>query len=410
MEQFPMYATTKGLHAVPYIVLSDTSMGDASALYLSYIIVDHHTPDCLLARVPPAKAGPEQQQLLAYDETQCRGVVYLPNSTIAKDGVRVLALAERERLRLAESDASNEDLQDPAKATETLEHTPGSNRFSGLITARTHRRRASGSASGYLGSSGTAAKSMSDLDRARSRIEGEELEKTGQYGNDLWRIALNMLCLCREIQLPRDKEPQPKQHLSRPDSDQAPDAAPQSDVSLTSEYPPLLSASFPKPRVPMIKTLEVPGYPSRKVKPLAPLLPLGNGNPNQAMSPRSIHKRKVSVSVVPNTPTIIPPTPLPVSPEGKMAIAIKHARAKPYRSMLPCGFTQDMWWRILGQAAGAQGILSQAQQKSVLTWAMDRNTLRREKEWLCEKDGNQIWHVLHGMSCLAYEVDQQTDA
>ena len=318
----------------------------------------------------------------------------------------MLALAEKERLKLVEPtlpNSSNEDLHESIKPIEGSEHAPGSYRLSGLIKARTHRRRTSGSAGGYLGSSGVSAKSMSDLDRARSRIQGEELEKTGQYGNDLWRIAMNMLCLCREIQPPPKKEPpQVFQCFSRADPDP--------DPSLAIEFPPLLPLSPPKPRAPIIKTLEVPGFSSRKIKPLAPLFPLGNGNPNQAMSPRSTHRRKVSALVIPDIPTVIPPTPLPIPPGNKMANAVAYAKAKPYSSNLPCGFSQEMWWRILGQAAGAQGTLSQTQQRSVLAWAMDRNTLRRGRDWLGEKEGNQIWHVLDGMGCLAYEADSETEA
>ena len=409
-KQFPIYATTKGLRAIPYIVLSNTSMNDASALYLSHILVDHHPPDRLLHRVPPPKAGSEQQQLMVYDETLCRGIIYLPNDAIAKAGVKVLALAERERLKLEESDTFNEDLHNPAEVTEPLEPTPGSTKPSGLLAARPRRRRASGSTGGHIGSSVSTSKLMSDLDRARSRIEGEELEKTGQYGNELWRKALIMLCLCREVQWPRDTQtPHPAPCFPTTNLDQVPDALLQPTFSWGSEFPPLPLLSPQKPRAPIVRTLEVPGHVPRKIKPLAPLLPLGNCNPNQAMSARSVHKRKVSVPVIPEAPTIIPPTPQPISPGTKIAIAIEHVRTKPYLAELPCGFSQEIWCKIIGQAAGAQGILSQAQQKSVLSWAMDRNTLRREKEWLCEKEGNQIWHVLDGMKCLAYEIDQEVD-
>ena len=374
-------------------------MSDAAALYLSYIIVDHHGPQQLLTRVPPAKAGPEQQQLDAYDETQCRGIIYLPNRNLAKNGIKVLNLAERERVRLSEPislHGSNENLHAFIKAAETAQHGGGSSLLSDHLTAGTHRRRASGSASGYLGPSGTPARAMSDLDRARSRVQGEELERTGQYGNDLWRIALNMLCLCREIQLPPNNQtPQATQ----------PSFQATIDSFLAEEFPPLQPPSPPKPRKPVIKSLDIPGFLPKKAKPLAPLLPLGNVNPNQTLLARSHHSRKASVPRAPSVPTVIPPTPLPISPGTKIAMAVARASTKVYRSELPCGFSEALWWRILGQAAGAQGLLSETQQRSVLAWAMDRNTLRRGREWLGEKEGNQIWHVLDGMGCLAYEFD-----
>ena len=374
-------------------------MNDAAALYLSYVIVDHHDPKALLTRVPPAKAGPEQQQLDAYDESQCRGIIYLPNTRISKHGMKVLNLAERERVRFSEtlsSRGSNGSLDTYVQTTETAEHGRGPPLLRDHPTTGIHGRRASGSTSGYLASSGIPAKAMNDLDRARSRIQGEELEKTGQYGNDLWRKAMNMLCLCREIQ------PSPNKEAPRATQ---PRFQAITDPSLAKEFPPLRPPSPVKPRKPIIKSLDVPGFPSKKTKPLGSLLPLGNVNPNQTLLPRSHHMRKASLSEVPTTSTVIAPTPLPITANTKIMKALAGANTKIYRSKLPCGFSEEMWWRILGQAAGAPGTLSETQQRSVLAWAIDRDTLRRGREWLGEKEGNQIWHVLDGMGCLAYEFD-----
>lgn len=55
-------------------------------------------------------------------------------------------------------------------------------------------------------------------------------------------------------------------------------------------------------------------------------------------------------------------------------------------------------------AAGAEDIMSEAQQRLVLRWAMDRGTLGRERETLGLKESAQIWKVLEGMGCLAYEM------
>ena len=55
-------------------------------------------------------------------------------------------------------------------------------------------------------------------------------------------------------------------------------------------------------------------------------------------------------------------------------------------------------------AAGAEDVMSEAQQRSVLRWAMDRGTLSKERESLGLKESAQIWKVLEGMECLAYEM------
>ena len=374
-------------------------MNDAAALYLSYIITDHQDREQLLSRVPPAKAGAEQQQLDAYDETGCRGIIYLPNTNISKNGMRILSLAEKERIRLSESSPcreSDDSLHISVESDETAEHGKVSPLVRDPLTSGSHLRRASGSMNGYLGLLGIPSKAMSELDRARSRIQGEELEKTGQYGNDLWRIAINMLCLCREIQPPQDKKaPLTIQPVIQADI----------DPSSAEDFPPLKSPSPPRSRKPIIKSLDVPGFPAKNSKPLAHVVPLSNGNPNQSLLPRSYHSTKASRSEVPSVSAIIPRTALPMPPTTKGALAVARAKTKAYLSELPCGFTAGMWWRILGDAAGARGILSETQQKSVLAWAMDKNTLSRGREWLGEKEANQIWHVLDRMGCLAYQFD-----
>ncbi len=89
-----VYATTQGLRSVPYIVLSDSGMTETGGLHLSYILECHHVPERLLTRVPQAKAGAPAQQLLSYDESQCRGIIYLPNPLLGSAGHKVLELAE----------------------------------------------------------------------------------------------------------------------------------------------------------------------------------------------------------------------------------------------------------------------------------------------------------------------------
>lgn len=341
-------------------------MTEVCALHLSYIVASQNLPQQLLTRVPPAKAGPHAQQLIAYDESSCRGIIYLPNATIGNAGMKVLDLSEAVRDGLLEDFAQGDfpdAFQTPAKPD------GASRRFSEAWTstaaiAATNRRRNS-TISGFDPiEPETGGSALTELDRARSRIQGNAMQEAGQHLNDLWRVALNMLSLSRDIQLQTKRGP----------------------------------PSPPKVKPPIIKTLEIPGAISRVPKPLLTvMLPLALGNPNQALSPRNSQFRKKSGSIPP-TPTIIPPTPQILRPIRQ--------ETKDYRSNLPCGFHQDAWRRILGLAAGADGILSVVQQRSVLRWAMDRTTMTKERDSLGLKESAQIWKVLDGMGCLAYEMDE----
>ena len=50
------------------------------------------------------------------------------------------------------------------------------------------------------------------------------------------------------------------------------------------------------------------------------------------------------------------------------------------------------------------GVVNEKQRRAIVKWAMDRGTLGREMDTLGKAGSAQIWKVLEGMGCLAYEV------
>jgi len=349
-------------------------MDESSALHLSYILANHYTPERLLPRVPPAKAGPSAQQLALYDKTGCRGIIYLPNSSLTSPALKALELSEAARTETLGVSTSIEEsqftqVQDVSGEMSRRASEPQVS----PVGVSNHRRQISTLIDLDVGEPDPGAIARADLDRARSRIQGNALQDHGQHRNDLWGTALEMLTLCRDVQ-PQDKP-------------------------LPPGTPPVKT----KPSI--IKTLEVPGVKPKKQRTLS--LALGSKNPNLPMPPRSDPPWKKGTSIPP-TPTVIPPTPqLPPKPQmppmSELAVRIPGLTQK-YRSKLPCGLPEDTWRRIMGFAVDAGDILSDNQQRSVLKYAMDRSTLRRESESLGLKEATQIWRILEGMDCLAYEM------
>lgn len=85
----------EGLRAVPYIILSDTAMTDAGALFFSYMIERHFYPQQLMCSLRP---GPQAAQLDEYRQrNHCWGLVYLPNENLTETGLRLLGKAEDSR-------------------------------------------------------------------------------------------------------------------------------------------------------------------------------------------------------------------------------------------------------------------------------------------------------------------------
>ena len=424
----PIHKTTKGLRSVPYLVFSNTSMTNTCALHLSFVVAYHHTPSRLLTRVPSPKAGTHTQQLIDYDsQSQCQGIVYLPNEKLGdrSAGLKVLELAEIFRVEPLEGAAeeSPESSQTQITSSNTRRRVSSAHSSSPLVIGDTRRRSA------IIGREveDRSVVLATNLDRARSKIQSEALGQAGPLSNDLWGASLKMLCLGRHIQPRIEKVPATK-----------------------NEPPPV-----PKAKPPIIKTLVIPGF---TLRPKPPPLPLSSQrDPNAPLMPWGNFTAKSS-GAVPSSPTVIPATPLqetqfggrvdslsssgtamltasvPVAPlptgqfgrpelpssgeiststgpmptgtalKGSVSEDSALKGAKYYRSNLPCQLGEDVWRRIIALAAGADGVMSVGQQRSMLAYAMDLKTVKTENEQLGLTRANQIWKILEATGCLSYEM------
>jgi len=381
-----IYATTKGLRSVPYLVFANTSMDDTCALHLSYIIAIHHAPEQLLERVPQAKAGTSAQQLASYDtHTRCQGIIFLPNDTLSSPGLKALDLSEVERNSTTQIHADGNLDQDQTPPTKSGGSRPVSGpRTSPATMTLGSRRRGGGSASEDWTETEMAGIDTNELDRARSRVQGDALENAGLHSNDLWRVAIKTLTFCRLIQ------PQNSREMILP----FPSVSPLNTAMLSELTINELSGQ-PRSKTPIVRTLEIPGYAQKQPKSPTP----ASTKPIECSSPRQGHKRnRSSLTWTPESPTLRQSSPGP-----HISAQVEPWTTEGYRSNLPLGLPEEAWWRIMGYLAGADGILSEEQQKAVLEWAMDRDTLRMERDFRGKKDVLQIWKVLSGMQCLAYE-------
>ena len=390
-----IYTTTQGLRSVPYFVLHDTAMTDICALHLSYIIAHHHKPGQLLTHVPPAKQGFHAQQLIEYDsQSQCKGIIYLPNATLGNAGLKVLELADTTRDMPLDGTAEEdvEGLHTPRKSATIPRRASNFHCTTSSVLSGKRRQSLISAEDTLQAEKPISAHNVANLDRARSRIQGGALQEAGPLSNDLWRVALRVLCLGRDIQVQEKKEPPP----------------------------------VPKAKAPVIKTLSVPGP---RLKPLTPKPPMplaSERDANRPVMPWGNFSQKSSaihhtLNITPLTSSHqmtssgrekLPPAdnrniqpPCLVRSTNLIRTVSSSVKNKIYRTRLPCGFPEDVWRRIIGLGAGADGIMSENQQRSMLSWAMNRKTLSKESEILGLTRASQIWRVLEGTSCLAYDMD-----
>ena len=363
------FSTAKGLRSVPFIMFCDTAMTDTGALYLSDVIASHSLPTRLLPLVPPAKAGPLTQQLDVYSATsKCQGIVYLPNDRITAVGIRVLELSEAARIGLLEDGNSYDNTTDD-NVTPRVDTKPrrASEAPNSLYPLASGYRRATTSV-GVHEPEGHRYGST-DLDRARSRIQGDTLRDTGPCSNDLWRASLKLLSLAR--------------------------------IVLVKGVPNLTTSQQGTQQV---ESRNLPSQPGRSTRAAtsksSAMTPLAPGNVNQMIKVRLPPRRKEP---------LMPPNlqrPLEMSPNPRISRIISSLRDpnKPYRGPYVGQLHQAQWAYIIALAADVVGVVSPTQQKAILAMAMDRGSLGKEREILGKSESAQIWKALEGMGCLACEM------
>ncbi|KAL9027264.1 MAG: hypothetical protein Q9196_004190 [Gyalolechia fulgens] len=372
-DQVDIYSRAQGLRSVPYLIFYDTEMTDAGALHLSYIISCHHHPDRLLRYVPPARSSQHIQQLDVYDhKTGCHGIIYLPNENVSSPCLKLLELCEGARFSLLDDDrpaASSEAFHTHVRKTSSGRKT--STTYSSHATIPAGARRRSGTKGKYEDLADSQAV-YAELDRARSRIQGNVLKDVGPRSNDLWRTALQMLGLCRMLCPLRNDDPPP------------PTAPVANERNHSSAHP----VDFPT--LPKANGRPFVGY----LDPFAP--PPAAKNPNMPNTPKA-KKQAPKLKTATPSPLSITTSPTTASP-GAFVLP-----SRPYRSHLPFALPEEAWARIMGLHVGADRFMSTSQQRNVLRWAIARRTLAKELESLGKPESAQIWKVLDGMGCLAYE-------
>lgn len=381
-----LYSRTRGLRSVPYLIVANTSMDDICAQHLSYIIASHNSPRSLLQFIPPAKAGPPAQQLETYDQIPgCRGLIYRPNDKIGSAGNKVLELAELVRKNpFEETDTNIKTVEDTVHNIPNIAGRRGSDAQTLHSPSVTPLRRRSILPIESPDQTSPSSSRATELQRARSRIQGDTLRDSGSQSNDLWHKSLKMLSIARTIlleprKMPESTELRALRELPKPSNPGRNRDAECKPVFSTPSYG--TKTAFPK---------------------LPPPRPLAPASSNLPIVLRLPHRRKIS-----NVQLTLAMTPA-LSPTDARIVPPVHKSEKnesTYRSPLLGGLDEKLWSRIISLASGATGILGAEQALSVVRWAQDRASLHREMEALGKAESAQIWKLLEGMGCLAYVVE-----
>jgi hypothetical protein len=368
----------QGLRSIPYLILSRTGITDRTALFLSYILPVHYTPERLMPYFPMPKTRVEIDVLDAYYLQKCRGIVYKPNDALSSLSNRLLDCAEamREGRSVHLVQSHKNPFYSPKKGKEGI--APAFR----LVSSR-------------------SPPSLRELERARSKIQGALLNHEGPHCITLWSAALQVLVISRQVLFDRNAGPFEGHTRCFGRSVASLPLSPISTTFVNSSHGKIHSP----PITPLRKTNSGPmgslagshlETPPRMAYTRS--LPALNTPPGLKAFDKECVEANMSIEKTSenglgkgshsNTDTTTPVTQITASAAAKV---------------LPGGLPDKIWKRIIAMAADPENLLSNKQLSNMFDWAKTGDTIEKERELSGKLRSQQIWRVLEATECLAYE-------
>jgi len=410
-----------GLRSIPYITLHATGLTGAGALWLSYILEEHHFPSELLDELnapPPGTTIRAYQQGLGFG-----GLDWTENhETLGKDGAYLLQKTETVRRQTLLDDQSamtgsivvegsysaiSQDMRTTRTSVERSRSPPAYRRLSirSIHTADGGEHEAS------------------DLESARKKIQRYVIDHDKVESVDLWRAGLKLVAASRIIAW---ASPTARKYYIGLSLFQIAPAPIQ--VSPMAYGPTTNSGRSNKPLVMDAKKANALDAPaSRSYASQLTVFPGGNGkvgSPEFALT---------EVTNSPTTPKVVfkphrkgafsESLDLPAVTEKLHSLAVQDhdpARFLKYQQeridAAPCGLAsyrdfevashlpEQVMDRVMSFVISKEErrVLSEEQRKAAVAWGQDWATLRTELEWRKRDESSQIWMLLDGVKCLAY--------
>lgn len=434
-----------GLRSIPYISLNHTGVNDTGALWLSFILEDHYFPNQLVNDI---NAAPATSSVDAYRQDAAEGGIDWSGNdgTLGKDGLNLLKKSENVRKQRLHDDSSSHPTGSPA----TL--SIKSAQLGRLSKASVGTRRPSVRS---LHTDDGGEHEVSELDSVRRRIQRHVIEDRGIRSVNLWDAALSIIVVSRKIAYitapvilrvqysgpclfdsadwAAKKDESRTQRLSSaanidegsstikvPDSTPSSSAATTINRTLGKSYAATL-ATMALPENAIIDATNTPATQKRIFKPHR------KGAFSEGSDLQGLSKRLSSITM---EPTDHRPERFLEWQKAKQEREGSQYRDRTVTSQLP----QTIFNRILAFTLsnshssnewilGTQGevlqnyngdpldwpgraLLSERQQRQVYDWGQKSETLVYEREWARMISSSQLWMLMDGVGCLAYEADK----
>ena len=186
-----------GLRSIPYVTLQNVGLDDAGAMWLSYVIEDHHYPNQLIDELNATLAS---SSITTYQqEANFRGMDYDYNKTLGKEGKQLLEKTEGVRRHAMLDDGSTLASSLAGDVDSVLREEDQGRRKS---TERKDSRAMQGERRASMRSIHTAdgdQHEATELERARKKIQRYIIAHDGPSSVELWRSALKVFRVSRVL-------------------------------------------------------------------------------------------------------------------------------------------------------------------------------------------------------------------
>lgn len=413
-----------GLRSIPYITLHEVGLNDAGALWLSFVVEEHHYPTQLIDEL---NAPNPDSIIKAYQQdTHSRGIDWTNNKSLGKEGAQLLDRAEmvRNKAMLDNSTAGSSVIDDTDSLFADDEHVrrhsldqhyPRPLRGERRVSVRSIRTTDGGE------------HEASDLESARRKIQRFLISHEGSGSVELWKSALIVFRASRILLYVAPTSRRiytgatlfKREEVSSPAS---PTVVPPTPMdSPVAGSPPQLT----------IDTTKATASGSRKKTSYAATLVAGSnsvaGEPELAVTDvtntpttplrlqRPTH-RKGGFSEGTNLETVTEKLNVLVvrddSSERYLRWQEKHIAAaasegKVFREeIVPCNLPIDVIEHVLRFTMSRRelDVMNEGQRRAALARGQSRETLRGEREWLKKDESAQVWMLLDSINCLAYGI------
>ena len=405
-----------GLRSIPYLTLHNIGLEDAGALWLSYVVVNHHYPTQLIDELNATNA---ESVIKTYQQdTNSSGIDWTGNASLGKERIQLLERIEtlRQQTVLEEGATLAGSVMegDGEDGADEEEHPQRQS------LDRRHARAAQGDRRVSIRSIRTddgGEHEATELERARKKIQRFIISHDGASSVELWITALKVFQASRLLLY----------------------IAPTIRKYHTGE--PLFA--LPRPEIPTTVTVQPPTPADSPVRESAPQLTIDTAKANNstpadrasyASTLAATGHPESALTDVTNTPT----TPLMLQKrttrkgafsEGtELQITTDKLNVLMMRDANPgrfvryqlnriaesehgfrdrstsCHLPKEIMGRIIGLVLAKRevDVLSEIQMRAAIERGQRRETLMAEREWLKKDESAQVWILLDSVQCLAY--------